>query len=76
MAKRKQTYRNDELTVTFDPNTCIHSAVCLRTLPGVFDISKKRWIRLENSSAERVIEAVSSCPSGALRHEAPQRPDD
>jgi len=39
MTKRKQSYASEEITVTFDPNICIHSAVCLRALPEVFDLS-------------------------------------
>ncbi|MFQ5526301.1 MAG: (4Fe-4S)-binding protein [Thermoanaerobaculia bacterium] len=66
MAKRTQKYSTDEITVTFDPNTCIHSAVCLRSLPGVFDVARKRWIRLENASAKQVAATVAACPSGAL----------
>ena len=71
MEKRKQTYDSEEIRVTFDPNVCIHAAVCVSSLPGVFDISKKRWVRLENASAERVVEVVRGCPSGALQHSAP-----
>ncbi len=70
MPKRKQHYATDEITVTFDPNICIHSAECLKTLPEVFDVSKKRWIRPENASAGKVVETVDRCPSGALRIES------
>lgn len=33
-----------EIIVTFDPDVCIHSGVCLMGLPDVFDIKRKRWI--------------------------------
>jgi uncharacterized Fe-S cluster protein YjdI len=32
------------LTVTFDPEVCKHSGVCLMALPAVFDVRRKRWI--------------------------------
>jgi putative acetyltransferase len=37
VVKRIQTYSAPGITVTFDPNVCIHSGVCLATLPAVFD---------------------------------------
>jgi len=67
MAKRLQTYEADEVVVTFDPNICIHSGVCARTLPAVFDPKVKRWVRPENASADAVMAAVAKCPSGALQ---------
>jgi len=68
MQKKKQTYSADGLTVTFDPNICVHSAICLRNLPSVFDISKKRWVRPENAPSGKVVEVVRRCPSGALQY--------
>ena len=67
MTKRLQVYEGDGLIVTFDPNVCIHSAVCLRVLPAVFEISEKRWIRPELASGDDVAAAVAQCPSGALQ---------
>jgi uncharacterized Fe-S cluster protein YjdI len=67
MSKRLQVYRGDDVTVTFDPNICIHSAVCLRTLPAVFDVNRARWIAVEKASADEVVAAVARCPSGALQ---------
>jgi uncharacterized Fe-S cluster protein YjdI len=65
--RRLQTYSTDGITVTFDPNICIHSGVCVRGLPQVFDTAHKRWIRPENASAEEVAAQVRRCPSGALQ---------
>ena len=42
--KRLQTYDAPGITVTFEPNVCRHSAVCLRTLPAVFDVGRRRWV--------------------------------
>ena len=30
MSKRLQTYETEGITVTFDPDICIHSGVCVR----------------------------------------------
>jgi uncharacterized Fe-S cluster protein YjdI len=64
---RLQVYQSKDVRVTFDPEVCIHSRVCLRTLPAVFDVSKKRWVHPENASAPEVLAAVAKCPSGALQ---------
>ena len=62
-----QRYASGGLTVTFDPRVCTHSAVCVRGLYDVFDVSKRPWVNLEGASAERVVEQVKLCPSGALQ---------
>ena len=73
MPKRLQVYETDEITVTFDPNRCIHSGVCLRTLPAVFDVRRRRWVRPELAPAEQVAAAVRACPSGALQYQLPDQ---
>jgi uncharacterized Fe-S cluster protein YjdI len=65
--KRLQVYEADEVTVTFDPNLCIHAQECVRGLPAVFDPRARRWIRPERASADAVAAAVARCPTGALR---------
>jgi uncharacterized Fe-S cluster protein YjdI len=67
-AKRLQTYEAPGITVTFDPNVCCHSGMCVRGLPLVFDVTRKRWIRPELASPEEVATQVSRCPSGALQY--------
>lgn len=67
MGKRLQTYEAPGITVTFDPNVCVHSAVCLRGLSAVFDVRHQRWIQLEHASPDEVAAQVARCPSGALQ---------
>ena len=67
MSKRPQVYETPELTVTFDPAVCVHSGVCVRGLPAVFDISRKRWVRPDLAPAAEVVAQVARCPSGALQ---------
>lgn len=69
--RRLQVYEAPEITVTFDPAVCRHSGVCLRALPAVFDVRRKRWIHAEAAPADQVAEAVSRCPSGALQFRRP-----
>ena len=65
--RRLQVYQTDLVRVTFDPNVCMHSGVCLRTLPAVFDVQRKRWVQPEQASPSEVMAAVARCPSGALQ---------
>lgn len=66
--KRLQSYETAEITVTFDPNICIHSGVCVRGLPLVFDVKRKRWVRPELAAAADVAAQIERCPSGALQY--------
>jgi len=69
MPRRLQVYDAPGIIVTFDPNICIHSGVCVRGLPDVFDVGRKRWIRPELADPEAVAAQVDRCPSGALQWE-------
>jgi uncharacterized Fe-S cluster protein YjdI len=70
MARRRtQTYESPEITVTFDPNLCIHAARCLQGLPRVFDVRRRDWVRPAEAPAADVAEVVRRCPSGALQYE-------
>lgn len=66
--KRLQVYSAPGITVTFDPNVCIHSAVCVANLPAVFDTRRARWIHADAATAERVAQTIDRCPSGALQY--------
>lgn len=67
--RRVQTYERGSLRVTYDPNLCTHSAVCVRGLPAVFRPQERRWIQLEHAEEEDVAAVVARCPSGALHAE-------
>lgn len=65
--KRLQTYETSEIVVTFDPNVCTHSGNCVRGLPAVFDVRRKRWVAPERAPAAEVAAQIGRCPSGALQ---------
>jgi putative methionine-R-sulfoxide reductase with GAF domain/uncharacterized Fe-S cluster protein YjdI len=67
MTKRLQVYETPEIVVTFDPNVCVHSAVCVTRLPGVFDVRRQRWIDPEAADATDVAATIQKCPSKALQ---------
>jgi uncharacterized Fe-S cluster protein YjdI len=67
-AKRLQSYKAPGIEVTFDPGVCVHSAVCLKALPAVFDVRRSRWVRPEAATVAEVVAAIDRCPSGALQY--------
>jgi len=71
---RVQVYETPEITVTFDPTTCRHTGICVRGLPAVFDIKRKRWVAPEAAPAADVAAQVERCPSGALQYTRPGQP--
>ncbi len=69
-AKSKvKKYRKEDLTVVWKPKKCIHAAVCVKELPGVYDPNGKPWIKPENATVEQLKSQIDKCPSGALSYE-------
>jgi uncharacterized Fe-S cluster protein YjdI len=61
-------YKNDEITVVWQPHKCIHSAICFRGLPTVFDPRKRPWVTIEGADSEAIMKQIDHCPSGALSY--------
>ncbi|WPP48723.1 GNAT family N-acetyltransferase [Catalinimonas niigatensis] len=59
-------YSNGEVSIVWKPEKCIHSGICVKTLPKVYNPKERPWIKAENASSEEIIRQVSKCPSGAL----------
>jgi uncharacterized Fe-S cluster protein YjdI len=59
-------YTNGEITVTWKPDKCIHSAVCIAGLPGVFNVDRSPWIDMKAATTDEIITQVAQCPSAAL----------
>lgn len=71
-------YPKGDFTVVWKPKSCIHSAICVKTLPEVYDPKAKPWITPENATVEALKAQIDQCPSGALSYytkgeEAPAR---
>ena len=60
-------YATDEIVVEWEPRLCFHSQNCVRSLPPVFDDSRRPWVKVDAATADEVEAAVARCPSGALR---------
>ena len=66
MPLNKHYYKNDNITVVWQPGLCQHSAICFKGLPQVFDPRRKPWIEMAKSDTLTIINQVKKCPSGAL----------
>jgi len=68
MATAKHTYSNSEITVIWQPDLCEHSTKCWRMLPEVFHPRERPWVKIANSTTEKIRSTVENCPSGALSY--------
>jgi uncharacterized Fe-S cluster protein YjdI len=60
-------YATGEIVVEWEPRLCFHSQNCVRSLPQVFDDSRRPWVQVDAATPGEVEAAVALCPSGALR---------
>ena len=67
MEKTKE-YSNGKLVIIWQPSKCIHSGVCVRTLPKVYRPTERPWVAIENASTAELIAQIDRCPSGALSY--------
>lgn len=63
---KTKEYSNGEVTILWKPEKCIHSGICVKTLPNVYHPKEKPWIKPNNASSQELIDQVAKCPSGAL----------
>lgn len=64
----KKEYTNGELTIIWQPDICIHSGICVQTLPQVYKPKERPWIQIENATTDELIAQIKKCPSGALSY--------
>lgn len=66
----EKLYSNDEISVYWYSERCIHSAVCVKSLPQVFRPKERPWIKLDEAETDAIRHTVLACPSKALALEA------
>ena len=66
--EKKIEYSTNEITVIWKPNLCMHSGICAKTLPKVYNPSVRKWIKPENATTEELIAQINKCPSKALSY--------
>ena len=74
----ERVYQNSQIAVSWEPKLCIHAGYCFRTLPDVFQPESRPWVKVDAATADKIVEAVMLCPTGALHFErldgGPQEP--
>jgi uncharacterized Fe-S cluster protein YjdI len=69
MEKRvTKTYDNGEVTIVWQPHKCIHSAICFRGLPTVFNPQNRPWVTVDGADTDSITHQIDRCPSGALSY--------
>ncbi|MFT6867577.1 MAG: putative Fe-S cluster protein YjdI [Cyclobacteriaceae bacterium] len=61
-----KTYQKENVKITWEPDKCIHSAVCVKGLSSVFKPNEKPWINVDGATKDEIVSQVNQCPSGAL----------
>ena len=61
-------YVGDQIAVTWEPQYCVHTAMCLDALPDVFDARRRPWVLIEAAGADEIADVVRRCLSGALHY--------
>ena len=69
MEKKVHSYSNDEITVSWNADTCFHSEVCTKNLSSVFNLNQKPWVNVNGATKEEIIKLINTCPSGALSYD-------
>lgn len=69
MEEKLVKYSNQDLTVLWMPQKCIHSGVCVRGLGQVFNPKIKKWVNANAASSQLIADQIDKCPSGALKYQ-------
>ena len=62
----EKQYKNEEITVSWKPEQCIHSTLCWKGLTEVFQPRNRPWVNMEGAPSKAIVDQVLKCPSGAL----------
>jgi CDGSH-type Zn-finger protein len=65
---RRDSYAGKEITIHDNRDICAHAGYCTSGLPNVFQHGTEPWIDPDHDTAERVMETIRKCPSGALSY--------
>ncbi|MGD8191851.1 (4Fe-4S)-binding protein [Brevibacillus ginsengisoli] len=72
----KKVYKGEDIEIYFDSEKCIHSGVCVKGMPEVFDLSRRPWVNATGSTADKIAAHIDTCPSGALTYKLTSKPSD
>ena len=61
-------YKNEDITILWKPDLCIHAGECVKTLPKVYNPKERPWIKIENVTTPELKAQIAKCPSKALSY--------
>ena len=64
--RHRQAVQNGEVTVVWKPEVCIHSTICFRGLPAVFDPRRRPWVDVQAASTAEIVAQVEVPVGGAV----------
>ncbi len=64
----EKQYTNEEITIVWKPDICVHSGICAKGLAEVFNPRARPWVNMEGATTDRIVQQVRECPSGALSY--------
>ena len=67
--QRYITYKNDDISVFWNPKLCQHAGKCFQGNKEVFNPAQKPWINLSKAPAKEIAAIIDKCPSKALQYE-------
>lgn len=65
---KRDDYIGKNITIHDNRAVCAHAGLCTDGLSSVFKLKQEPWIDPDADDAEKIIEIVNSCPSGALSY--------
>ena len=68
VADKRDDYVAPFVTVHDNRGICAHAGRCTDGLKEVFRLKQEPWIHPDAASAEQIVAAIESCPSGALSY--------
>ena len=67
-ADRRDSYAGPRITIHDNRSICAHAGRCTDGLASVFKYKSEPWIDAAGGAAEKIIETIRACPSGALSY--------
>lgn len=65
---RRDNYGGKQITIHDNRAICAHAGRCTDGLSSVFKLKQEPWIDPDGATAEKIIETINRCPSGALSY--------
>jgi len=65
---KRKNYVGKEISIRDNRGICSHSGFCTDQLSSVFKLKEEPWIDPNGEKAEKIIEIIKKCPSGALSY--------